>query len=348
MKFDFSQLLGQNTAIILENPINIRYLTNCPIDDGFMIICEQGKFLLVDDRYLLDAKIQDDTQVVRLTSFNKQLPKLIEKFHVKRVLLEEKYVTLSRYNNYLNILPKVNVDLTSSVSNYFLNMRAKKMPDEIKKIKEAQRLADEAFAYIVDYVKPGVTEKEIAVKLEQKLLKLGSEGRAFDFIVVSGERTAIPHGKPTEREIKDGDFVTIDFGAKVDGYSSDMTRTLAIGKIDDEKREVYNIVLNAQKKAIDNIKPGITGGKIDEIAREYITEYGYGKFFTHSLGHGVGLDIHELPRLFKGSNDVLQVGSIVTVEPGIYIPGKFGIRIEDMILITENKIENLTGFTKDI
>ena len=127
-----------------------------------------------------------------------------------------------------------------------------------------------------------------------------------------------------------------------------MTRTLAIGKIDDEKREVYNIVLNAQKKAIDNIKPGITGGKIDEIAREYITEYGYGKFFTHSLGHGVGLDIHELPRLFKGSNDVLQVGSIVTVEPGIYIPGKFGIRIEDMILITENKIENLTGFTKDI
>ena len=222
------------------------------------------------------------------------------------------------------------------------------MPDEIKKIKEAQRLADEAFAYIVDYVKPGVTEKEIAVKLEQKLLELGSEGRAFDFIVVSGERTAIPHGKPTEREIKDGDFVTIDFGAKVDGYSSDMTRTLAIGKIDDEKREVYNIVLNAQKKAIDNIKPGITGGKIDEIAREHITEYGYGKFFTHSLGHGVGLDIHELPRLFKGSNDVLQVGSIVTVEPGIYMPGKFGIRIEDMILITENKIENLTGFTKDI
>ena len=171
MKFDFSQLLGQNTAIILENPINIRYLTNCPIDDGFMIICEQGKFLLVDDRYLLDAKIQDDTQVVRLTSFNKQLPKLIEKFHVKRVLLEEKYVTLSRYNNYLNILPKVNVDLTSSVSNYFLNMRAKKMPDEIKKIKEAQRLADEAFAYIVDYVKPGVTEKEIAVKLESLAVK---------------------------------------------------------------------------------------------------------------------------------------------------------------------------------
>lgn len=348
MKFDFSQLLGQNTAIILENPRNIRYLTNCPIDDGFMIICEQGKFLLVDDRYLLDAKTQDDTQVIRLTSFNKQVPQLIEKFHVKRILLEEKYVTLSRYNNYLNILPEVNVDLTSSVSNYLFNMRAKKMPDEIKKIKEAQRLADEAFAYIVDYVKPGVTEKEIAIKLEQKLLELGSEGRAFDFIVVSGERTAIPHGKPTEREIKDGDFVTIDFGAKVDGYSSDMTRTLDIGKIDDEKREVYNIVLNAQKKAIDAIKPGVTGGKIDEIAREHIAEHGYGKFFNHSLGHGVGLDIHELPRLFKGSDDVLQVGSIVTVEPGIYIPGKFGVRIEDMILITEDKIENLTGFTKDI
>ena len=255
MKFDFSQLLGQNTAIILENPINIRYLTNCPIDDGFMIICEQGKFLLVDDRYLLDAKTQDDTQVVRLTSFNKQLPKLIEKFHVKRVLLEEKYVTLSRYNNYLNILPKINVDLTSSVSNYLLNMRAKKMPDEIKKIKEAQRLADEAFAYIVDYVKPGVTEKEIAVKLEQKLLELGSEGRAFDFIVVSGERTAIPHGKPTEREIKDGDFVTIDFGAKVDGYSSDMTRTLAIGKIDDEKREeVSTAGIEVENVRLEDIK----------------------------------------------------------------------------------------------
>ena len=348
MEFDFSQFLGQNTAVILENPLNIRYLTNCQIDDGFMIICEQGKFLLVDDRYLLDAKAQNDTQVIRLTSFNKQIPYLIKKFHVKRILLEEKYVTLSRYNNYLNILPEVDVDLTSSVSNYLLNIRAKKMPDEIIKIKESQRLADEAFAYIVDYVKPGITEKEIAIKLEQKLLELGSEGRAFDFIVVSGERTAIPHGKPTERIIKDGEFVTIDFGAKVDGYSSDMTRTLAIGKIDDEKKEVYNIVLNAQEKAIANIKPGITGGKIDEIAREHITKNGYGKFFTHSLGHGVGLDVHELPRLFNGSDDVLQAGSVVTVEPGIYIPGKFGVRIEDMILISEDKVENLTGFTKDI
>lgn len=227
-------------------------------------------------------------------------------------------------------------------------MVASEIEKKISSIKKAQEITDAAFQYILSKVKVGVQEIEIANEIEKFMKACGSEKLAFDLIVVSGVRGALPHGKPSDKRIEYGDFVTIDMGAVIDGYHSDMTRTVAVGSISDRQKNIYDIVLEAQKTAIKKIKNGVCAFNIDKCARDIIDGHGYGEYFVHGTGHGVGLEIHEKPHLNKKSKEVLESGMIVTVEPGIYIPNDLGVRIEDMLLVIDDGCINLTKSAKNL
>ena len=215
-------------------------------------------------------------------------------------------------------------------------------------MKKAQAITDMAFAEICKVLRPGMSEKEAATELIHCLLKNGSEGLAFDPIVVSGPNTSKPHGVPGDRKMEYGDFVTMDFGAKVDGYCADMTRTVALGFVSEEMSRVYEIVLRAQEEAIAATKAGKTGAEVDGVARKIIEEAGYGEYFGHGYGHSVGLEIHEAPNCSPGNQKPLPAGVVCSAEPGIYLPGKFGVRIEDVVIITEDGCEDITNSPKNL
>lgn len=342
--------LDESSAVIIENPVNIKYFMNLDleIENSILFVLKNKIYLLVDDRFWGAVKELSNVEVVRFVNLKKQLLDLSQNININTIFLETSYINLKKYKIYLEIFNKSEIDLSDFLDNQIFKLRAQKTDEEIKKIKEAQKLTDEGFNYIINYIKPGVTEKQIATELERYLLFLGSENKPFDFIVVSGERTSIPHGKPSEKKIERGDLVTLDFGAQIDGYCSDMTRTVAVCEISNYKKSIYNIVLEAQKLAIRNITSGVGAAEIDKIAREYIKSKTYEKFFVHATGHGVGLNIHEYPRIFLSSNDVIKSNSVITIEPGIYIPDEFGIRIEDLILVKDKGFENLTKSNKEI
>lgn len=215
---------------------------------------------------------------------------------------------------------------------------------EIASISRAAALGDRCFSHILGYIRPGMTEKQVADEIERFLYDNGAEGLAFDTISVSGARTCLPHGEPTDKRIEKGEFVTLDFGAVIDGYCGDMTRTIAIGSVSDEMRRVYEIVLEAQLAAIEFIKAGVSCFDVDKVARDIITEAGFGKEYPHGLGHGVGTLVHEAPTLNPKSKEILETNMVITIEPGIYIPNKFGVRIEDLAIVSEfgiiNKVES--------
>ncbi|MCL6445814.1 MAG: aminopeptidase P family protein, partial [Alicyclobacillus sp.] len=225
-------------------------------------------------------------------------------------------------------------------------LRARKSADELAIIRKAARIADAAFDHILGYLRPGLTELEVALELEVFMRKQGATGAAFTTIVASGVRSALPHGTATEKPLEHGDLVTFDFGAVVDGYVSDLTRTVVLGKPSAEQQRVYQIVLEAQERALAALNAGCTGRDMDSVARSFIADQGYGDAFGHSLGHGIGLEIHEAPRLSKTSTDLLEAGMVVTVEPGIYLPGWGGVRIEDDVVIEAGRIQLLTHAPK--
>ncbi|MBO5021761.1 MAG: aminopeptidase P family protein, partial [Clostridia bacterium] len=241
-----------------------------------------------------------------------------------------------------------NILTDNALSQKILKMRSIKDEEEIKSIEKAQVLTDEAFSYILSHIKPGVRETDIALKMEFFMREHGSEGVAFDFIVVSGKNSSLPHGVPTDKKIENGDFVTMDFGGVINGYRSDMTRTVAVGSVTPKQETVYETVLKAQKAALDAIKPEVPCSLIDKTARDIITAEGFGDCFGHGLGHSVGLEIHENPACNTRDTTLLKSGMIMTVEPGIYIPDKFGVRIEDMVLITDNGYKNFTKSPKEL
>ena len=228
------------------------------------------------------------------------------------------------------------------------SFRKIKSPEELDRMERAERIGDEAFSYILNELKPGVTELQIAAKLEYFMRSHGAEGTSFDTIVASGYHSAMPHAVPTEKPLENGDFVTMDFGCRYQGYCSDMTRTVVIGKADPRQKEIYQIVLEAQQAALEGLRPGMTGTEGDRLARDVIEKAGYGEYFGHGLGHSVGLEIHEKPALSTRDETVLLPGMIETVEPGIYIPGFGGVRIEDMVVLTETGIRNLTTSPKEL
>ena len=235
-----------------------------------------------------------------------------------------------------------------NISKALANLRAIKDADEINKIITAQEITDKAFSYILGRIEEGRSEKELALELEFFIRNNGADNVSFNIVFVSGKNSSLPHGVPTNKKLNKGDFITIDFGADIDGYKSDMTRTVALGNISESQKEIYEVVLNAQESAINAINSGKVCSDIDKIARNIIKNAGYDNFFGHALGHSVGLDIHESPSFSPLCNEIIKPGMVLSVEPGIYIPDNYGVRIEDLVVITGKGIKNLTKSNKSL
>lgn len=229
-----------------------------------------------------------------------------------------------------------------------LNIRAIKMADEVDSIREAIRLSEQALHRLLDWVKPGMTERSIAAELKRLMQEAGSEGEAFNTTVLCGENTYLPHGIPGDGTLGENDLMLIDFGARLHDYPADITRTFGFGEVDTKLKEIYDVVLAANRAAVELVKPGVPCGEIDKAARDVITEAGYGEYFQHRTGHGLGLEVHELPQIASGVDAPLEQGMVFTIEPGVYVPGLGGVRIEDVIHVTENGAEVLTQFPRSL
>lgn len=332
-------------AAVILSDFNRRYLSGFTGTSGALIITKEQNLLITDFRYIEQATAQaPDFKIIKQQgSLIDEIKQQLENLSVQNVGFEGNLVS---YDTYLQ-LSKAYVSLIS-ISGVIEKIREVKDEAEIQLIQKASDIVDETFEYILTVAKAGMTEQQLKAKLESKMLELGAEGTSFDTIVASGVRGALPHGVASDKVINHGEMITLDFGAYYKGYSSDITRTFAIGEPDPQLKEIYNIVLEANLKGIEAAKKGITGKALDAVARDYITEKGYGDAFGHSLGHGIGLDVHEGPNLSRKSETELDVNNCVTIEPGIYIDGLGGVRIEDDILIKENGCERFTKCTKNL
>jgi len=332
-------------ALLFTQLSNIRYLSGFTGTDGVLVLTRQGDCFLTDSRYTAQARQQvcaDDIREYRL-KLDGVVDYLLER-GVKRVGFESEIVSFGDYQRFkekggdaLEWVP-LGRDLRE--------LRTVKESSEIALMESAAQLNAEAFESVLPQIAPGASEREIALALEFALKKRGGEEKAFDFIVASGERGAMPHGVASDKKLAKGELVTIDFGTRVGGYHSDETVTVALGEVTARHKEIYEVVLAAHDKAIERIRPGVSLREIDAIARDYISEKGYGDFFGHGLGHGVGLEIHEAPVLSSRTEDIAREGMVFTVEPGIYIPGFAGVRIEDTMLVTADGSRCLTQIPK--
>lgn len=332
-------------GVLIFNPENRAYLSGFTGSAGCLLITKYKKILITDSRYTEQAKIQTTYDVIEhgLNMYD-DLSQSITDLGIKKLGFEENHLTYMQYNK---LKEKLKVKLVPQEETVEA-LRMIKQESETENIKRAVEIGEKGLNHIIGLIKPGVSEKELAVELEYFLKKNGAQDLSFDTIVASGARTSLPHAEPTDNKISYGDFVLIDFGCKVNGYCSDMTRTFVVGKASEKQRKIYNIVLNAQLEALTYIGKGKKCCDVDQVARNYIGKNGYGENFGHSLGHAVGMYIHENPRLSIKDQTELQEGMIVTVEPGIYIEGFGGVRIEDMVIIKENGIENLMKFPKGL
>lgn len=335
-------------AVIVLDELNQHYLSEFAFTDGFLFVTRVNAYLVTDFRYYEMAlnKANKSFEIVMPENRKEFLSKIISDEGIKTIGFEGGSVSYETYRRYCDEYP----------SNEFINIgdtieviRQIKSQDEIEKMQKAQDITDAALASLLKVITPNMTELDVAVELEYAMRKGGADSFAFETIAVSGDASALPHGTPRNIKLKKG-FLTMDFGAKYDGYCSDMTRTIVIGKADEDIKKLYNTVLRAQTEALNYLRAGADCGEADKIARDIID--GIPEFkgaFGHSLGHSVGLFIHESPRLYsRGFGRKLNVGEILTVEPGIYLFGKYGCRIEDMVAITEDGIHNFTHSTKEL
>lgn len=337
-----------NTAVLIFTPINRKYLTGFSSSLGYLLLTKEENVLFVDGRYYEAAmSLVTDVKVVLIKNIYEQINELLKKANIEKLLIEtENEISLL---SSLKAKLKVKVIPSEPLSNRLLDLRSVKSKKEVDNIIEAQRIAEKAFEDILEYIKVGMTEKQIAATLNYKMMCYGAENPSFDTIVVSGKNSSLPHGVPTEKKIEKGDFITMDFGATYNGYCSDMTRTVAVGFTTEEMKNVYNTVLTAQKSAEEAVKAGVLCSDVDKAAREVIKNAGYGEYFCHSTGHGIGLFIHERPTVSSNSKGVkLRAGQVISNEPGIYLPQKFGVRIEDMLFVNKNGCKNLTKAPKDL
>jgi len=343
---------GYDAAVFFDE-ISQRYLTGFYTTDGIVLVSEHETALITDSRYFeavtiakSKGELEDDCTPYLFTS--RALDSLfehIQKKNIASLAFDKTLTTVSQSEKLIQALPKIKI---GGISNICSEARQYKSKKEIENIKAAQAITDAAFAHILNFIKEGVTETEIAAELEYFCRKNGADGMAFDTIAISGTKTSMPHGVPAPIPVTKNAFITMDFGAKYNGYCSDMTRTVVLGKADRDMRQIYKTVLTAQQKALDCIKSGVTGYEVDKAARSYIYSDGYEGYFGHSTGHSLGLEIHEEPRFSSAWNEKIFAGAVMTVEPGIYIPGKGGVRIEDMVLVTENGYENFTKSPKEL
>lgn len=348
---DKLQSNGVDGALVMS-PANIRYLSGFTSEDAFVLITADRAILFTDFRYITQAKIETggkgdfSYEIQRIdNNFYDLFAGIAESEGLGKIYIEADFITFSQYTSLSKVLPSVQF---CEIGSLIQDLRAVKDEHEISLIKQAISIADKAFTKILEVVKPGMTEKEICDELEYLLNKFGAYGTSFDTIAVSGSRTAMPHGQPSTRVVQENDIITLDFGAKFCGYCSDMTRTFFVGKPDDELLKIYHIVNEARARAIEAARGGMAGKDIDDVARNFIAEKGYGDFFGHGLGHSLGLEIHEDPRLSPRFSGPVPVGAVTTVEPGIYIENLGGVRIEDVVLMTEDGCELLTGSAREL
>ena len=341
-------ILPEDTAALVTSEVNRRYLSGFPSSAGAVLITESRAVLLLDFRYFEAAQkvVQPPMEVVRFTRMIDTLNDIFLHENIQSVWIEDEAVTVSRYRELQEALvPQL---VPSGLSEKLSELRMIKTPDEVEKIITAQRITERAYLEVLNHLKPGVTERQIAVELEHLIHVYGGERVAFDLICITGANTSLPHGVPGERVVRDGDFFTFDIGSVYDGYHSDMTRTVAVGHATDNMRMIYETVLTAHQKARRAIKAGVTAASVDAAARDHIAMCGYGEYFGHSTGHGVGLEIHEAPVVGGKSPTVLADGMVITDEPGIYLPARFGVRIEDMYLVEGDNPVDLAEITKEL
>jgi len=333
-------------GILITNDYNRRYMTGFTGTAGVAIVSQKDAVFITDFRYTeqATAQITDFTIVQHEATLLEEIATQVKAMGIKSLGFEKDTVSFGTYELYKSVIP---ADLVP-VSGLIEKIRLIKTEQEINIIKVACEIADHAFTHILDFIKPGKTELEVSNELEFFMRQQGATQSSFDTIVASGLRSALPHGVATNKVIEKGDFVTLDFGALYNGYISDITRTVAVGEPSEKLVDMYNTVLASQLLALEKVGPGLTGIQADAIARDYLTEKGYGEAFGHSLGHGIGLEVHEGLGLSKRSATVLEPGMAVTIEPGVYVPGVGGVRIEDDILITESGNELLTHSTKEL
>ncbi len=339
-------------AILISSETNQRYLSGFDYTDGYILVLAESAFLLADFRYIEAAKTEvskADFCVIRPDgSMIGEITLLLAAEGIERLYIEEDTLSCAMLEKLREAIK--HAELVSGASSALTEVRAVKSESEIEKIAEAQAITDRAFSHILEYIKPSMTEMEVALELEFFMRRNGAEAVAFDTIAVSGTASSRPHGVPRNIPLERG-FLTMDFGAKVDGYCSDMTRTVVIGKADEDMKRLYNTVLSAQRTALDIIAEGVECRYVDSVARELIETSGYKGRFGHSLGHGVGMFVHEAPRFAPSAKEgvTLSRGNVVTVEPGIYIEGQYGCRIEDMIAVDHSgKVINFTKSPKEL
>ncbi|ASE34079.1 Xaa-Pro peptidase family protein [Mammaliicoccus sciuri] len=332
-------------AVVILSPYNRRYLSGFTGTSGSLLITQDKSLLITDFRYIQQANDQaQDFEVINQEGpMLSKINDLIKEGQYKNVGVESHLITYNEYQ-------ALNTDAVelSSIESVIETIRMVKDEFEIKLIQKAADIVDETYEHILKWVKPGMTENEVNNEMEMFMRSKGATCSSFDTIVASGHRGALPHGVASNKVIEEGDMITLDFGALYEGYVSDVTRTFAIGQPKEEMKKIYNIVLEAQLTALEQIKPGMTGKEADTIARDIIKSYGYGEQFGHSLGHGIGLEVHEGPALSQKSDIVLEENMCITLEPGIYVDGLGGVRIEDDVLVTKNGLQRFTKSSKDL
>lgn len=336
------RLLKKEEAVYVTSRANIFYFSGFTSEDASLLISANDCILITDSRYTTQAKLQ--TSGFQIYNIKDGLDNAFKLIKADRIGYEEEYMTVKKFKEVKKLNPNVDfVGMQKTIS----QLREEKDEYEIGCIREAERLGDAAFSHILKVIKVGSTEQEIAMELEFFMRKNGAEKLSFETITASGLRSSMPHGIASAKVIEQGDMLTLDFGCVLDGYCSDMTRTVVVGHASDYQREIYDIVLNAQLAAIDAICVGKRCSDIDMIARDYIVQAGYGDNFGHGLGHSVGIEIHESPSFSPRCDTIIQNGHVITVEPGIYLK-EFGVRIEDVVAVHNGAIENLTTSPKKL
>ncbi|MCH5186382.1 MAG: aminopeptidase P family protein [Oscillospiraceae bacterium] len=329
--------MGEKSAYITSKA-NIFYYSGFTSEDAYLIITPARAILVTDSRYTVQAKEQ--AAGFEIFDIKENIP-----FEEKTVLIEEEHITAGRLERLKKKYPDKEFIRGDEIIS---RARRIKTGEEIGLIRTAQEIGDAAFTHILDFLKPGISEKSVALELEYFMKKNGAQGLSFETIAASGIRSAMPHGAASDKIIEKGDFLTLDFGCVYKGYCSDMTRTVVIGTASERQREIYNIVLKAQEAALSAIAAGKRCADTDAAARDIIKAHGYGEYFGHGLGHSVGIEIHELPSFSPKSEDILENGHVITVEPGIYIENFGGVRIEDLIVVSDGKAMNLTHSPKNL
>lgn len=345
----YRTLLGKEMdGLLLTSRYSRHYGAQFDIAEGVAFITKEAALYFTDSRYIESAqnniKGYDVIEMNRANPYNKLINDAIAQHGVEKLGYEERYMTVAELRGFEAALHAQLLPVSSKLDPF----RAVKESWELERLRKAQEITDKAFGEVLGRIKTGMTEKQLQAELIYCLYKNGGEGLSFDPIVVSGPNTSLPHGVAGDRVICSGDFITMDFGAMYGGYCADMTRTVAVGWVTEEMRKVYDTVLAAQEAGISVSKTGVTGREIDGAARQVITDAGYGEYFGHGYGHCIGMECHEMPSCSPSGNVPMEEGMISSAEPGIYLPGKFGVRIEDLVIFTADGCENITRSPKNL